>query len=517
MFGLFQQTPSDFKRIDNPGGGNCGYYALMMGIIHLAKSPETKEEMKETIEKWKELDTGAVKDIDTALSSQIDILDWKDNRDLMYRLQKSLRKLLAEKYISSIPLSVEDIGPKKVAAFDQFKSLVENVVNTAGTSKEDNVWNPLCHESCTALRRIACAIKDHLEQLKFPHSPRYQEIVHQEFIAASFIHFRTQVITAYNDYYVGLNSWATEQCLIKLAFDCLGVPIQFLTNGNPNDASILPLNGIGVRLNNERNYHWTLYLPEKDSSKAQAAVDVQNQEGNKRTIFDKRKGVEKQRQKWTSDHCSYLLEKEKDLGLDALFQSLCSENIEKLDCGQCDASEKKYSNLFALHAAHHASDNDNAQHGNHKERHPYDREYLNLELLRCQYNFQPNSENPNFEHQIEELRKKTILEIREEQAFKQRIANLKPKDVNDKNMSFNNNHPRYALNGCLGGLMLGGIIVGSSPELVAVTAAALSFSPIGAIFTLLLASMFIAIMLTLLTLYLMDKCTGQDHTMMNMV
>ncbi|NBX84290.1 MAG: hypothetical protein EBQ95_01615 [Gammaproteobacteria bacterium] len=541
MFNLFKIKPTVFDRIDNPGGGDCGYYALMMGIIHLAKSPETSARMQETIANWKRLDPAAIADIDTALTPEIQILDKTQNQELMYRLQKSLRKILANKYILSIPERVEQMVPRDDAAFAQFQFLVEQVHPGAQMIHQDILANPLCQQTSQPVKEIALAIDERLEQLKYPHNPKYQKIVHHEFIAASFIRFRERVIAAYEHHYVGSqnygsHAWATEKCLVTLA-DCLVIPIQILTNGQPSPASNLGLNEMGVRLNNEGNAHWTLYLPKQNALEVQAPVDVHHQEVNIGYIADKRNQLVKERQKLNAQNRDYLVEKEPNLDLNGLFNQLDAHQIEALGVDDCNAVKQQYSDLLALHGAHAALDLYMARYGEVPDRQPYDEQYLRLELQRCRLKFDVNLTEENKRHfynqideQKDQLRAQTIREIRDNQEFQRQVAELRPKvtirkheDVANNNSQQQNRnfsrrrtklgnrkpssaYPGYALNGCLGGLILGALIVGSSPELVAVTAAALSFSPIGAVFTLLLVSMFIATLLTLLTLYLMDKC-----------
>jgi hypothetical protein len=538
MFKFFKKEPTVFERIDNPGGGHCGYYALMMGIIHLAKSPETTVQMQETITNWKRLDPEAIADIDTALTPDIQILDRAHNKELMYRLQKSLRKILANKYIASIPERVEQMAPRDDAAFAQFKFLVEQVHPSARMIREDILANPLCQQSSKPVIEIAGAIDVHLNQLKYPHNPLYQEIVHQEFIAASFIRFREQVIAAYQKHYVGSpnnesHAWATEKCLVTLAEqECLDIPIQILKNGQPSLASVLGLNEMGVRLNNENNAHWTLYLPKQDALEVQAPVVVHHQEVNNDYIADKRNQLVKERQKLNPENRAYLMEKEPALGLNDLFVQLDAHIIDQLGVDDCNAVNQQYSDLIALCGAHASFDKYMARHGVVQDRRPYDEQYFRLELQRCQLKFNPDlneeaklQRRDEINEQKDQLRAETIQEIRGNLDFQRQVAELQPlvaknnPDVNEKrkhltpcrrqklgNRKPSSAYPGYALNGCFGGLILGGIIVGSSPELVAVTAAALSFSPIGAVFMLLVASMFIATMLTLLTLYLMDKC-----------
>ena len=298
---------------------------------------------------------------------------------------------------------------------------------------------------------------------------------------------------------------------------------------------------MGVRLCNEGNSHWTLYLPKQDAlaiQPQQDALAIQHPviapiQDALRT--DKRNQLRNKRQALTPEYRQYLIEKELDLTLRELFNELDEHDIENLEVDACTDLFQKYSDLIALYGASFALENYLAQHGAvGVERHPYDESYLRLEYERCRLKYmsdlEPDQKTARYleiSTQRDQIRVQAIQEIRDNAAFQRSVAQLEPKKAPSPEPHYNapskkcsrtriktklgnrkpsSAYPGYALNGCFGGLILGAIIVGSSPELVAVTAAALSFSPIGAVCMLLVASMFIATMLTLLTLYVMDKC-----------
>jgi hypothetical protein len=538
-FTIFSRENSPYDRYDNLGGGHCGYYALMMGIIHLAKSPTTSERMQLTITNWKTLDPDIGTSLDRALAPETNILDTTRNQQLAFCLQKSLRKILANQYILSIPQEFQNLQITNSYAFDQFKFLVESVDPMSSMIYEDMIANPLCNPQYLALRKIACAISRHLQNIKYPHHQMYQMLVHDQFLAAAFVRFRQEISDAYRQYYIGTperpsTKWATEQCLLRFAdADCLNIPIQILKNGRPLEAGRLSLNELGVRLNNELDSHWTLYLPKEGALQHQAVPLIQNIDDNA-YIISRRKQMMDERNLFNAQKKAYLLEQQQDLVSERMLNDLDEQVTQELSVAQYDAIRIKYINLNALYSTHYALHQHLARRNNADDNLHYDERYLRLELQRCQVPFkvdlneeQKNEQRMQIENEKDQLKSDTIQQIRNNALFKQQVENLSPKDTireprqesgrraqtyqpNKKLRTLRRRkpsspYPGYALNAGVGGLILGGIVVACSPELVAATAGAISFSPIGAVFLLLVASMIITTMLSLLTLYLIEK------------
>lgn len=86
------------RNIDNPGRGDCGFYAFAIGLVEHIQNGNT-----ELLARWKEKDNSIAdinfKNIDLSESRV------KDSRSL-YRLQMSLRNITADKLISNVDSAV---------------------------------------------------------------------------------------------------------------------------------------------------------------------------------------------------------------------------------------------------------------------------------------------------------------------------------------------------------------------------------------------------------------------------
>ncbi len=102
---LLSETLSSSTRpkiLDNLGGGDCAVYAFILGELHLAKNHE-----KITfINKWKQFDPSVSAILDEALTHEVDST-LATNRVIMDPLKDSIRRILKDFYIASIPQNLE--------------------------------------------------------------------------------------------------------------------------------------------------------------------------------------------------------------------------------------------------------------------------------------------------------------------------------------------------------------------------------------------------------------------------
>jgi hypothetical protein len=90
------------KILDNLGGGDCAIYAFILGELHLAKNHE-----KITfINKWKKFDPSVAGLLDEALTHEVDFTLAR-NRAIMDPLKDSMRRILKDYYIASIPKNLD--------------------------------------------------------------------------------------------------------------------------------------------------------------------------------------------------------------------------------------------------------------------------------------------------------------------------------------------------------------------------------------------------------------------------
>lgn len=239
-----------FLRLDNPGQGDCGYYAFAMGVIQLAKD----HQISAPIERWKALDPTVVNDLDEML--QDNPLGSSSNK--WYQLQLSMRRLVFNHIAEKCPTRYDEFLGQP--PYEDFFDLVRNYSNRFFFGDLDGRLNALTKSK--ELRSLAEAIHSALKQIKYPDNPKVQEIARNEFIFAALVKHRQLVLNAYQSYYLESHAWATEQELCILA-QSLGIGVKYYINGHPCTADLLQ--EPHIILNNENNRHWTLLVPKAQS------------------------------------------------------------------------------------------------------------------------------------------------------------------------------------------------------------------------------------------------------------
>ncbi|STY29980.1 Dot/Icm T4SS effector [Legionella wadsworthii] len=103
-------------KIDNPGGGDCGFYALAVGLIDIIQKQHALTETSTIYQHWKVQSPGLV-DLEEILGIDLNELYTssgnykKEHRELMFKLQMSLRSIACNIYQNEpiFRLSAEDV------------------------------------------------------------------------------------------------------------------------------------------------------------------------------------------------------------------------------------------------------------------------------------------------------------------------------------------------------------------------------------------------------------------------
>ncbi len=211
--------------VNNAGGGNCGYYAMAIGLINICK------ERQALIEKWRELDPELR--IDEGFFIDFDLSEMQ--RDSHYkkeeldRLQQSLRNIVYQAYILEYDAS-HDV--RNTHLYNQFASLVESYRKYPSKTPSKD-FNELAHS--TELLKLAqsCVGKEEPGVIA-----TFKDNINK-------IQQGTRKITE-------KGHWATDQEMRQIA-ETFGINLSISGKNLGQPDAEKPT----VVLNNHGNVHWT--------------------------------------------------------------------------------------------------------------------------------------------------------------------------------------------------------------------------------------------------------------------
>lgn len=454
-----QSKNPKFQIIDNPGKGNCGYYAFLMGLIYLAR---TYQDLR-PIEYWKAIDPTVTENLD--LLCRLDIVSFKADpsvSDSLDALQMSLRRLRYKHIIDRTPEQYDQfIGE---TAYNDWYDLIQNYEQRCGRYAEnsrDTKANALVNS--LELRKWAKALHVKYLEISYPKYPRLQMIARDEFIFAALLKCKDLISNAYKEHYVKNASWATEQDLNDLS-EMFQTEVIFHVNGKPSAYGNLSESPY-IYLNNQLNAHWTLLIPHDEAGlKLEYAENRQMQINHKAVSLN----PEALMQNVQSDFLP--LPEITDIYGFEEFNRVYQHNLKVLQLNQ-DLDEESKAN----------------------RRNEYQEQYQRyLDNVKTHF-------RREFENVLNHLDVTKALDVMPNH---QRRENISPVKMRKKVKS--SPYLSYGLNASFIGLFFGGVMVISAPELVMSTMTALAIPQVAAILFLLAASIFLTVMLTYVSLFLSD-------------
>lgn len=244
---------SQLKEIDNLGAGHCGYISYIIGAFHLVKN----HQLTGFIERWKELDPEVSQWLDKALQLELDVLSFE--RDLIIPLNYSLRKILSNYYLQTLPNFPEtknvryyQTGPQQIV-FSEFSFLCEWAIHQKfKIADRDGCFNHMSFNlfwKDSHLKKIAISIAESAlhNQIQIE-NPKILSI----YLHAAMVQYRQSIQDACISW-SKTSAWMTDSQALQLS-EIFDVPVVL----DPRKA-IKPEKPF-IHLNNHRNHHWTTLL-----------------------------------------------------------------------------------------------------------------------------------------------------------------------------------------------------------------------------------------------------------------
>lgn len=252
--------------IDNLGGGHCGFYSFIIGGLHLAKNYQKND----FISRWKELDPSIAAVLDEA--QEKDLKELSQDSRLMNPLMKSLRQILSQSYLNSLPSSQPEKNLKFMLhslSYSEFLHLCR-WADAKISKKYDPTGEFSVHSmSCNFLwqnleiRKIAMQVIRCFKANQLPDSQL------EHFIYAAMMTYQEEISKAYQNS-AKLNIWMSESQAFILS-DIFKIPVVI----DPRN-TVHPMQ-VFVHLNNKSNIHWTTLLYNENYSYPFNQIPLENQ------------------------------------------------------------------------------------------------------------------------------------------------------------------------------------------------------------------------------------------------
>lgn len=292
-------------KIDNPGGGDCGFYAFSIALIDIIKKEYGASGTSHTFNQWFEKGLAGVS-VDNILEVDLYQLYRSPSHyktELLDTLQMSLRcitaKSLQQDLLVKIQTEIESSDTltkiEGSIVYGKFMELVQASFKgllTHRTANELGKFNELAlsPEVRKLAHTTAKSLQEKLVGKSFAMSQKEEnshvkEIVLQEVIFEGTVN-PASVILKGIDRIKERGRWATHSDLQEVASQ---LNVNLFIVGKINGAS-LPGNPT-VTLNNQRNVHWTTTVdqlkPKLKGKKKTLAEDEENPRASKRARYQK--------------------------------------------------------------------------------------------------------------------------------------------------------------------------------------------------------------------------------------
>ncbi len=264
--------------IDNPGGGDCGFYAFAIGLVSIIQRENHVEKMSGTFKRLQK--TGFLKlNIREILAIDLSELEKKPRRyqkENLFSLQMSLRKIAVHANQKDFLLKIEE--QKKQPALSKvegsvmgmyFFEIVEFFLSTSNV-KLDSRYNGLflSDRICNEAKKIAEFLKTNNKERTDAEREQFKNCHVRNWIMG-----HASLILEGGKYLEKEGRWATHSDLKEVA-DSLEVQLLVKGVNNGETANNRPI----ITLVNRRNCHWTTVVASdclEPALRAQCSLDSQ--------------------------------------------------------------------------------------------------------------------------------------------------------------------------------------------------------------------------------------------------
>lgn len=255
--------------IDNPGGGDCGFYAFAISLIEIIQNEHHAKRVSPTFKKWQEKGLDGV-DLDSLLKVDLHRLRQDPNhyeKALLSLLQRSLRSIAAESSKKDLEQRVEferiqyatpnltEVEGSPI--FGKFSELVKAYVNGGTSAKlSTDFYNfnelALSPKVRQLAQQTAIELKPLLKDKSFAEQQKIENTYIKEALIADWQAKPKSCILEGIDSIKKPGRWATHSDLNVIAAE---LNVNLLVNSVVNGA--VEASWPTATLNNKGNKHWT--------------------------------------------------------------------------------------------------------------------------------------------------------------------------------------------------------------------------------------------------------------------
>lgn len=254
-------------RIDNPGGGDCGFYAFAIGLIHIIQQEYYSSGKSKTFNRWKKEGLGmSLQDILAIDLDWLACLPYSYKKDQLIALQMSLRNitvnvnkedLLNRTYIE-LTSNEEQTKVEGSIVYGKFMELVQFYLRRNRSLEQISQYNELAlsPEVLQLAQNTARSLQPILRGQPFDKAQKIENAYVKEALLIDVLSMNSR-----NSHSIILNGiekikhrgrWATHSDLNEIA-DRLKVNLHVAGQINGTPIPGYPT----IALNNEGNTHWT--------------------------------------------------------------------------------------------------------------------------------------------------------------------------------------------------------------------------------------------------------------------
>lgn len=287
--------------INNPGGGDCGFYAFAIGLIDIIQHEYKRQGYSATFNCWQKEGLNAVSlqnIIDIDLNSLYQNRNYK--KELLFILQMSLRASTVNATKSDLDSKIKaeasaNDGSTKIEGsfvYCKFMELVEFYLKRSGTLRQIGQFNELALSSdvLKLAEKTAAFLKKNLNKNQSYKDIQTVENAHVKQILLDDVRKDNSLILKGLDKIKEKGRWAAHSDLKEIA-ELFHVNLQVVGQLNGNLIADYPT----ITLNNERNAHWTTVVDELPKLQQQA-IPLKN----KRATEDSSQQITNKKQRQSS-------------------------------------------------------------------------------------------------------------------------------------------------------------------------------------------------------------------------
>ncbi|QMT60991.1 hypothetical protein [Legionella sp. PC997] len=271
-------------RIDNSGGGNCGFYAFAIGLINTIKNEHAIHQTSATYNRWKEegLSNVNLQDILDVDLNQLYHSPRNYKNALLFELQTSLRNIVFNIYKNELinRKKGEDVlqdGRARIEAtpvYDKFRELVHFYLDNQDSLAEISQFNELAlspevlslaEKTAQTLRvKLENPSSDKPDMIELQH---LRDVVLRDVLSEDKVNPDSVILKGVEKIKES-GRWATHDDLKEIAAH-LDVNLHVVGKENGASRPLLPT----ITLNNEDNAHWTTSVEQLTPSTAKSSKE----------------------------------------------------------------------------------------------------------------------------------------------------------------------------------------------------------------------------------------------------